>query len=228
MTATLTKPTVDHIRKAVIGAGSDSESHFGFPVIEDGLHLQQNPQEYAEFVHFMATEVPPSKLALDIGIASGGQSKFLRDYYRVDKSIFVDIGEHPKFPDWARIRNLVKTDIVLEIIDDSHSDRVKKALMPYAGQVDFAFIDGDHSYRGLKQDLILAKAVAKPWAIFALHDTTAVKDCARVFAEMKRSADFELLANFSHRFGISVWRYLAVKRDHKPGIWSRLTGRLEV
>jgi methyltransferase family protein len=228
LTATPVELTVESLRDAIISAGSDSADFFGFPEIEDGLHLQQNPQEYAEFVHFMATSVPPSKLAIDIGIASGGQTKFLRDYYRIDKSIIVDIGDHNKFHHWSRIRKLMNTEIVLEVIADSHSERVRNALLPYAGKVDFAFIDGDHSYRGLKQDLILAKAIAVPGATFALHDTTAVKDCARVFAEMKCSPDFELLGNFSHRFGISVWRYLAVKRNHKQSLWSRLTGNLEI
>ena len=228
MTATLANLTVENIRDAIICAGSDNEASFGFPEIKDGLHLQQNPQEYAEFVHFMATSFPPSKLALDIGIASGGQTKFLRDYYRIEKSILVDIGQHHKFHHWSRIRNMVNTEIVLEMIDDSHSERVRKALLPYVGKVDFAFIDGDHSYRGLKQDLILAKTVAIPGAIFALHDTTNVKDCARVFSEMNRSADFELLGNFSHRFGISVWRYLAVKRGYKQSFLCRLLGHLEI
>jgi len=64
----------DEIRQAIIEAGSDHSEMFGFPEKADGLHLQQDPDEYADFVCFMANEAPPATLALDIGIASGGQT----------------------------------------------------------------------------------------------------------------------------------------------------------
>ncbi|MDH3317986.1 MAG: class I SAM-dependent methyltransferase [Gammaproteobacteria bacterium] len=215
--------TIEEVRQAVIEAGSDDTEMFGFPEKSDGLHLQQNPDEYAEFVCFMANEVAPAELALDIGIAAGGQTKFLRDYYPVAKTIVVDIGEHPKFHHWQRIKPTVKTEIVLELIEDSHTKSVREALKPYAGQVDFAFIDGDHSYKGLKQDIDLAKTVARKDALFVLHDTLAVPDCKRVFDELGRDEDFQLVRNFDKRFGISVWRYLAVRGPKVPW-WSRLFG----
>lgn len=213
----------DEIRQAIIEAGSDHSEMFGFPEKADGLHLQQDPDEYAEFVCFMANEAPPATLALDIGVASGGQTKFLRDFYTVDKTIIVDIGEHPKFHHWDRIKKLVKTEIVLEIIKDSHGKAVAEALKPYAGQVDFAFIDGDHSYKGLKLDINLTKTVARKGALFVLHDTLEVPDCKRVFDELTTDEDFELVRNFDRRFGISVWRYLAVRGPDKSW-WSQLFG----
>ena len=60
----------DQIKQAIIEAGSSDEGFFHFPVNENGLYLQQDPDEYADFVHFM-TQQPPSKFSLDIGIASG-------------------------------------------------------------------------------------------------------------------------------------------------------------
>ncbi len=220
-------PTREDIRQAIIEAGSDNTEMFGFPEKADGLHLQQDPDEYADFVHFMASEMPPAKLGLDIGIASGGQTKFLRDYYPIEKTLIVDIGEHPKFPHWQRIKPTVRSEIVFEMIADSHAPEVREALAPFAGQVDFAFIDGDHSYKGLKQDIVLAKTVAREGALFILHDTTAVEDCARVAEEMKHSADFEPIRDFNRRFGISVWRYLA-KKGPEQGLLSRLLGRIDI
>ena len=73
-----------------------SEPLFGFPLRKDGLYLQQDPEEYAAFVHYMATKMPPASLTLDIGTAAGGQTKFLRDYFSADKTIVVDIGRPPE------------------------------------------------------------------------------------------------------------------------------------
>ncbi|MEM7189256.1 MAG: class I SAM-dependent methyltransferase [Pseudomonadota bacterium] len=208
----------DDLIEAIHGCGSDDAEFFGYPVDPDGLYLQQDPQEYADFVGFMANECPPSQLSIEIGIASGGQTKFLRDYYSVNKTIVVDIGQHPNHHHWPRIKPLVKTEFVAEIIDDSHSSRVREQLMPWARQIDFAFVDGDHSYRGLKKDMFLMKELLQPNAICALHDTTAVPDCAKVFEEMKRSDDFELLRNFDNRFGISVWRYTGTGKSNVNAI----------
>lgn len=215
-------PTRDELVKIVEAAGSSVAEFFGYPVREDGLFLQQDPEEYAAFVHFMATKVPPADLSLEIGIASGGQTKFLRDYWESRKTIVVDLGQHEVFPQWKRIKPNVNSDIVLEVIDDSHAPRVREQLLPYAGRVDFAFVDGDHSYRGLRKDIFLTKELLKVGGIMALHDTAAVGDLKRIFDELLYSKDFKLLRNFQNRFGISVWKLLRVK--HMPNAFNRRTG----
>jgi hypothetical protein len=214
--------TRDELVKAVEAAGSAQEEFFGFEAKKDGLFLQQDPEEYASFVHFMATKVPPASLTLDIGTAAGGQTKFLRDYFSADRTIVVDIGQHPDFAQWERIKKTVNSDIILEVIDDSHAPRVREKLLPFAGQVDVAFVDGDHSYRGLRKDIFLTKELLKPGGYMILHDTAVVRDLRRVFDELLVSSDFQLFRNFQNRFGISVWKMLRVKR--KPNALNRAFG----
>ncbi len=48
--------TREEIKQAVMEAGSENE-RFGFPVKEDGLFLQQDPEEYSAFVHYVASDV---------------------------------------------------------------------------------------------------------------------------------------------------------------------------
>ena len=202
--------------------GSADAAFFGYPKREDGLFLQQDAEEYASFIAFMATKVPPADLALDIGIASGGQSKFLRDYWECRRTIFLDIGLHPDFPQWPRIRPQIDTAIELEIIADSHAPHVREKLLPYAGQVDFAFVDGDHSYRGLRKDIFLTKELLRQGGLMVLHDTTAVGDLNRIYQELLFSKDFVLVRNFANRFGISVWKLMQVKRQ--PNAFNRWSG----
>lgn len=215
-------PSREELVKVIEQAGSANETFFGFPFRDDGLFLQQDPEEYAAFVHFMATKVPPASLTLDIGTAAGGQTKFLRDYFSADKTIVVDIGQHPDFPQWKRIRQSVNSDIILEVIDDSHARRVREQLLPYAGQVEVAFVDGDHSYRGLRKDIFLTKELLKPGGYMILHDTAVVRGLRRVFEELLESSDFQLFRNFQNRFGISVWKLLKVK--NKPSSLNRALG----
>ncbi len=224
MTSTTSLPSKQELIEAIKAAGSDNADFFGYPEKQDGLFLQQDPEEYAAYVHFMVTECEPSKFALDIGIASGGQTKFIRDYYPVENTVVVDIGQHPNFKHWDRIKKLVKGNIVEEIIDDSHAPQVREKLLPYAGKFDFSFIDGDHSYRGLKQDLFLARELLQPGAIVVLHDTTEVKDCHKVFLELEKSDNWELLRNFESRFGISIWRFTPGEKGRSSSILNRKYG----
>lgn len=199
-------PDVQVLIERVIDAGSGSLSHFGYELKPDGLYLQQHPEEFAEFVHFMATNMPASDLTLDIGIASGGQTKFLRDYYLCRKTIIVDLGEHPDAVHWPRIRPMINSDLILEIFDNSHAPAVREALQPYRGQIDFVFVDGDHTYEGLWQDVMLVKELLRPGGLMALHDTVEVFECKRVYDDLLGYNAFEHVRDFNRRFGISLWR----------------------
>lgn len=212
MPQTKAVPSRDELISIIEGSGSGSEAFFGYPEKEDGLYLQQDSEEFAHFIHFAATRLEPAKLAVDIGIASGGQTKFLRDYYPVEKTIVVDIGQHPDFKHWERIKKSVNSEIVLELIEDSHSSKVRETLQPYFGQVDFAYVDGDHSYRGLRKDIYLARDLLKTGGIMVLHDTLGVPDCRKVYLELLKSRNFRLLRDLPFRFGISIWQ-LGRKRD---------------
>lgn len=208
---TQSTPSVSEFIKLIEQAGSGNAEFFGYPEVSGGLFLQQDPEEFANFVHFMATKVRSAKLTMDIGIASGGQTKFLRDYFSAEKTIVVDIGQHPLFPHWERIKKGVNSEIVLEIIADSHTDETREKLLPYAGQVDFAFVDGDHSYRGLRQDIFLTKELLRVNGYMALHDTSAVYDCRKVYDDLLNSSNWSLVRNYHSRFGISIWKYMSDK-----------------
>ena len=197
--------SVEELKKIIKEQGSSEEQFFGYPVKEDGLYLQQDPQEFADLVHFLNAEVGSVDTMLDLGIASGGQTKFIRDYLDVKKTIILDDGQHEMFHHWARIKKEVKSEIVCEIIDDSHAPSVREKLKPWYGTVDIAYVDGDHSYKGLKQDIFLMKYLLKEGGYMILHDTTAVWDCRKVYDELCKSGEFHLFRNFENRFGISVW-----------------------
>jgi hypothetical protein len=219
-------PSIPELVERVKQAGSSEERFFGYKIQEGGLYLQQDPLEFAQFVHFMATEYGEADLTLDLGIASGGQTKFLRDYYKCKRTIILDNGEHSMFPHWKRIKPLVDTTFEDEIISDSHAPEVRQRLAKYENSLDFAFVDGDHSYRGLRQDIFLVTPLLKDYAVMALHDTAAVADCKRVYEDLLSSRNFTRLRAFDNRFGISLWMRLPKRRpqrwyNHRYG-WGRI------
>lgn len=46
----------------------------------------------------------------------------------------------------------------------------KEALASLPPQVDFIFVDGDHSYEGLKEDWQIVRRILRPGGIAAFHD----------------------------------------------------------
>lgn len=205
--------TVEAIRQAVVEAGSSLHRDgirpvSDFPARKDGLYLQQTSSEYAEFVHYMASLGTTFKLGLDVGIASGGQTKFLRDWCRIERTIVADLGTHHEFCHWERIKRSMRSELILELIGNSHSRQTYEGLRPYEGQVDFCFIDGDHSYAGVMRDIMLAHEVLAPNALMVLHDTVVVPDVARAYREIRAHPDFSLVRHFDVKFGITIFRCL--------------------
>ena len=58
------------------------------------------------------------------------------------------------------------------IIGNSHDITTKSSLMEYVDEVDFMFIDGDHSYEGAKQDWLMYGPLVRQGGIIAFHDLT--------------------------------------------------------
>jgi len=65
-------------------------------------------------------------------------------------------------------------DHVKELKGDSHDrvyiDKVKAEILNGGGLVDFMFIDGDHTYEGVKADFINFNSLVKPGGYIAFHD----------------------------------------------------------
>jgi len=130
------------------------------------------------------------------------------------------------FPHWARIKQTVDTAFEEILICNSHAPEVRGRLAKYENSLDFAFIDGDHSYRGLRQDIFLMTPLLKDYAVMALHDTAAVGDCKRVSDDLLYSRNFTRLRSFDNRFGISIWMRLPRRKaqqwyNHRFG-WGKI------
>lgn len=58
---------------------------------------------------------------------------------------------------------------------DSHSDRTRSRVVGKLGsaKLDFLFIDGDHSYAGVKRDFEMYSPLVRPDGVIAFHDIVA-------------------------------------------------------
>ena len=136
-----------------------------------GYYLQQNSDEFAAFICFMKDLFPNGmNLYAEIGTAAGG---FLRAIYELvgfKAAISIDDGKWKSdiYPLNAKHINVP----IYRFIGDSHSPECRAWLeeqIANLGNPDLFFIDGDHSFHGVKQDTELAWLLTNT-KLFGFHD----------------------------------------------------------
>jgi len=173
----------DELRRQVCGAGTDSQSHFGRDyTYEGGLYLQQNPDEFTSLCLFLR-ERHPLEHYLEIGSASGGACYFLQQQLGFKQVISLDDGNHRRAAaqdgHFSRIANCHR------FLGDSHSEAARSFLrVNMAEKLDVAFIDGDHSYEGVTQDIELTLPYCRSGTLVILHDTVACEGVQRAWKEL--------------------------------------------
>lgn len=113
----------------------------------------------------------------------------------------------------ARNRELDRRNpLFVGILGDSHDPAVYR-LVDYAmrGNTDLLFIDGDHTYEGVKQDFEMYCGLVRPGGIVAFHDINdtlfhreAGVEVARLWHEIEGDKqEFSIGGDWG---GIGVWR----------------------
>jgi len=137
----------------------------------------QIPEEISKLLEIVDKRRP--KIVCEIGTASGGTLYlFTRIAQPNAKIISIDLpggkfgGGYPewKSPLYKSFRR--QNQKIYLIREDSHSpatvEKVKKFLS--GERIDFLFIDGDHTYEGVKKDFEMYSPLVKANGIIALHD----------------------------------------------------------
>ncbi len=169
---------IDRIRSA----GTDSLEQFGNGYThEGGLGLQQNPEELADFILLLKRREVATYL--EIGSASGGMAKLLKEEVGLGAVSSIDDGKHPRHGE-HRIDH--------QLVADSHSDTAKAWVKNC--DFDATLIDGDHEYAGVKQDIELAMTCSK---LIAVHDTVMCPDVARAWNEVLATGKIREIARFA-------------------------------
>lgn len=170
------RPDFDSTRDQICRSGTDSLAHFGNGYTHEGdLFLQQNPDEFAALCLFLKEKTLRHNY-VEIGSASGGACLFLYQQIGFDHVLSLDDGQHPRATEQQK--HFGKIENFKQFVGDSHSvDAIHFLKHHLNGEIDIAFIDGDHSYQGVSQDIELVLPFCKKGTLLIFHDTIA---CAAV------------------------------------------------
>jgi predicted O-methyltransferase YrrM len=139
----------------------------------------QKKSEMLKFLEFMNKLKP--KFILEIGTCDGGTLYLFSKAAPSNATIAsIDVPPGPPFYGYSRWRERIyrafgsgRTNIHL-VRGSSHDrntfERVKKLLRERKTSVEVLFIDGDHSYKGCREDFEMYSKLVKPGGIVAFHD----------------------------------------------------------
>jgi predicted O-methyltransferase YrrM len=144
-------------------------------VPEPPVPAYQNVGEFGALWEYVAAR--PHARVLEIGSLFGGTLWYWAHLPAIETLVSVDLPS-----DWPQVRDGVRDArthwrewlaprvAFLDCQANSHDPRVVPAVVAGA-TIDFLFIDGDHSYDGVRADWLLWSPVVRPGGIVAFHDT---------------------------------------------------------
>lgn len=124
----------------------------------------QKPDELAEFLAVLDAARP--RVVVEIGCDAGGTLWAWQQLLSTPRVIGISLPLGP----FATARALDTTAEVLTV--DSHHPSTVAALWEMLGRrhTDVLFIDGDHSYQGVRSDWEMYAPLVRPGGIVAFHD----------------------------------------------------------
>jgi predicted O-methyltransferase YrrM len=172
----------------------------------------QSPREILALLRILK-QASPQRI-LEIGTASGGTLFLFTRIAAADAQLVsIDLPGGPGgggYPTWKvpLYQEFPLPGQRLELIrDDSHDPGVLSHVAELVGDrgLDFLFIDGDHSYDGVKRDFEMYGSLVKPGGMIAFHDIDYCRDVRRLWDEVKVGRRFqEVRDDHGQAFGIGL------------------------
>jgi len=193
------------------------EDAFAFTVEQIGI--TQKPDEI-RWLFALVRELRP-RVVLEIGLDEGGTFFLWSRAAPADaRLIAIDTRPPGRLGRWSPFQLVVhgfasrdqRVDLLMSA--DSHERAtISRIEQLTAGRpLDFLFIDGDHSYEGVRQDFAMYSPLVRPGGIVAFHDvaqetTPDTEGTARFWREFSAEhTTEERVAGGEPGFGIGVYR----------------------
>jgi predicted O-methyltransferase YrrM len=152
------------------------------------------------------------KVSLEIGTADGG-TLFLWTRATDPQGLVISVDKYPSWKTKLFESFGLPGQALAVLRADSHNKDTLDAIVARLSgkRVDFLFIDGDHSYEGVKRDFEMYGPLVRVGGLIAFHDIVpgpvdAVGGVPKLWSEIKTEHVYrEIISNHNlHSFGIGV------------------------
>jgi predicted O-methyltransferase YrrM len=194
----------------------DFTSTVGFRLINP----VQIREEILNLMKLLNKEKP--KTILEIGTAKGG-TLFLFSRVVSEDAILVSvdlpyISFNVGYHWWQRLlyKSFALPNQKIHLVrDDSHDIKTLEIVKNIFNgkKVDFLFIDGDHSYEGVKKDFEMYSSLVRKNGMIAFHDIAVHPGVIRFWSEIKLKYKYKEFVKNSNQYGIGVMKNAIIKKD---------------
>lgn len=199
------------IEQVVSDMGSDDLGTFGGS-FEGGAHIQQIPDEIAPALAAISESGHEIRSYLEIGAAAGGMAALIARVLEPSMITLIDDNKHHK----AGLRPSVLVDVPhVEIVGQSWDEGVVSEACLYE-PYDLVFIDGDHTYPGVKVDAVTYAPMVAAGGFLMFHDSGMSEwGVMRLVKELKGGPGFEFVGEYlssihPRPLGVALFRKVAV------------------
>lgn len=157
--------------------------------------FQQDAAEFQNFSEFLKIAFPfGMRKVLEVGSCSGVSTYLLAKRVGIQQ---LDVVDNESFPA-CRLRPVFHAMIQgRDLLGDSHGPEATRFAEIAPEEYDLVFIDGDHSYAGVKQDAVVFAHLARPGGFIAFHDIQGEAGVQRFWKEhFDPSARHPMLADY--------------------------------
>lgn len=161
------------------------------------LKIQQRPKELARLIKFFLDAKQSGEILnfyAEIGACAGGTTRSVYEFLQFKEILIIDDGGIINYEsyvkdkgDHTRSENLNFIPRI-EIIGSSREHRVIETTLHLSKihLYDILFIDGDHSYTGVKQDTINYYDIVREGGYFVFHDTAHINSIKKWLEEIPK------------------------------------------
>jgi predicted O-methyltransferase YrrM len=171
------KKLSNKIRKLPARVGVDSLLDTAFSPEFALIEPWQVRSEIAEVLRIL--EKKPPRAVMEIGTANGG-TLFLLSRVATEDALIISL-DLPGgsfgggYPEWKKgvYESFARAGQKMHLLRaNSHDETVKKTVTDIVGssKIEFMFIDGDHTYEGVKEDFYSYQHLLAPGALIMFHD----------------------------------------------------------
>lgn len=194
------------LSEAILDLGSDNLDVFGGKY-EGGIHLQQSLDEIKSLLEYLIYQNRNYLNFLEIGSAAGGNTFLFNYYFDFKNIVIIDDNQHPKH---QLRKTILQKNNYIEYIGNSQCIEARKFIEDQNLLFDIIFIDADHSYNGVKNDVENFKSFLNIDGFLILHDTFWCHGVKQLFNELKNNKDLlfihEFIADFGPQLGLGVFQ----------------------